>query len=80
MISAMLKDYTIDLSAPEALQVNLHVNISAYSPFQLIHAFLYHFLVFGVFWNPESGKIELPPANARWFVSITKKLRIIIRI
>lgn len=68
MLTNMIKGYNIDLI--ETRRVNLHVNISPYASFEVIHHFLYHFLVFGVFWNQENGSIELPPPTAHWYVSL----------
>ena len=53
------------------VRVGVHINISAFAPFQLINSFLYNFLVYGVLWNPESGRLEFAPPTAEWFVSYT---------
>jgi hypothetical protein len=55
------------------VSVAVHFNISAYAPFYLINSFLYTFLVFGIIYNPETGKMECPSPNITWFVSLMRR-------
>lgn len=49
--------------------IGVHVNISAYAPFQQINQFLYHFLCFGILWDVVSGEMLSISRNIKWLVS-----------
>ena len=65
------RNTTDKVTKPEdVVNLGIHFNVSAYAPYHIVSRFLHNFVVWGIFWDFDTGDMDSVLENSKWHLFV----------